>query len=397
MTYRIGRMQTFCRGVWAMKRHLVLLLVLLLTGCLKPGGSSAPPVAVPPLSDPEPAAAGVKDAVTRPIETGRFRWQADAGKACPYPAPDSAGGWRVHTATEALPGLEGVTVRFCQWRGESIKTRWAVYLRVDRGVTRLAESQRLGDELDWYDVVTMPGRPGFALVTGLINHAGQREWAAVAAILPHSGSAFGEMRSVGAGLLGGTALAPDRARLYTWQGQPASGMEGIVINCLLCPQHQTVAEYTWGENWEPKLSREQRTRLPHLLGSPAVLKELPVAARAQELHSQGLELISRGDLPKAGSVFKAALALDPTYADAAADLGYVQILQKEWAEALGPLEEALQIDQLHPGARYNLALALTFLGQYREAREHAIYAVLLQPGREEPRALYEEIRRAMGS
>ncbi|HWI61477.1 MAG TPA: tetratricopeptide repeat protein [Symbiobacteriaceae bacterium] len=382
-----------------MKRLLILLLMLLLTGCVKqPAGTSAPPADVPPpLSDPEPAAAGVRDAVARPVETGRFRWQADGGKLCPYPSPGSAGSWRVHTATEPLPGLDGATVRFCQWRGESIQTRWAVYARVDRGVTHLAESQRLGDELDWYDVVTMPGRPGFALVAGLLNHAGQREWTAVAAVLPHSGTAFGEFRAVGSGHLGGTALAPDRARLYTWQGQPASGMEGVVINCLLCPQHQTVAEYTWGENWEPKLAAERRTRLPYLLGNPAALKELPVSPRAQELYGQGLELTRRGELEKAGNVLKAALALDPTFPDAAADLGYTIILRKEWEEALAPLEEAVRIDPLHPGARFNLALALTMLGRYREAREHAIHAVLLQPGREEPRALYEQIRWAMGS
>lgn len=372
-----------------------LLLFWLLAGCTplrEPGPAASNPAA----SRPEPAAAGAKDAPMRPLETGHFAWERDTARVCAYEQP-GPGAWWIHTAPLTLPGLDGAAVRFCQWRGESVLAPWGVYARVDRGITHLYESPRLGDELNWYDVITHPNQPGFALVVGLINHAGQREWTAAAAAVPHGGKEFGQVHFVGAGIFGGTALSPDRTRLHAWQGQHPTGMEGVVINCLLCPQHMTVTQYTWDERWEPKPGAEARTRLTYLPGSSQAVREPSVNPRALEIYAQGLALLQAGELGKARNTLAAAFGLDPTFADAAADQGYTYVLEQKWIEALAPLAEALKVDPLHPAARFNTALALARLGRYREAREHAIHAVLLQPGREEPRALYEEIRRAMGS
>ena len=365
-----------------MKRLVTLLLVALLSAAC---------------TAPQTAARTAADGDARLIEPGRFTWDEDVGKICAYPDPTkSPGSWWTHVAALELPGLEGAAARFCQWRGESIMQRWAVHLRVDRGITRLYESPRLGDELNWYDVATHPNRPGFALVVGLIEHAGPREWSATAAIIPYE-NGFGDVRPVLGGIFGGTALAADRLKLYGWHGQHANSMEGVVINCPLCPQHMTVTEYTWGEHWEARPGKERRTRLPYTPGDSKAAQELPVHPRALEVYNQGLALVGRGELEKARNVLSAAFSLDPTFADAANEQGYACILQQKWAEAVVPLEEALKVDSLHPGARFNLALALSRLGKYREARQHALYAVLLQPGRDGPKALYDEIRRAMGS
>ena len=379
-----------------MKRLAVLLLLFMLfVGCTslrEPGPAASNPAA----PRPEPAAAGAKDAPMRPIETGHFTWERDTARVCAYDQT-GPGAWWIHAAPLALPGLDGAAVRFCQWRGESVQAPWGVYARVDRGITRLYASPRLGDELNWYDVVTHPNQPGFALVVGLINHAGERQWTASAAAVSYSGKEFDQVHFVGAGIFGGTALSADRTRLHTWQGQHPTGMEGVVINCMLCPQHMTVTQYTWGDRWDPKPGAEVRTRLTYLPGTREAVRELPVNPRALEVHAQGLALMQAGDLEKARNTLAAAFSLDPTFADAAADQGHACVLEQKWTEALVPLGEALKVDPLHPAARFDTALALARLGHYREAREHAIHAVLLQPGREQPRALYEEIRRAMGS
>lgn len=380
-----------------MKLRAALLVALaLVAGCAAPRDVNAPQVA-PELIEPRPAAESAKDAVMRPVETGRFAWRIDSVKHCAYPAPGGdEGAWWVHDASTQLPGLDGASLRFCQWRGKTILSRWAVHAVVEQSGRQLYASPRLGDELNWYEVATLPERTGFALVVGLTNHAGQREWMASAQVIPYD-RGFREARAMGAGIFGGTMLSPDRTRLIAWHGQHANMMEGVVINCLLCQQHMTVREYTWGEGWEPRPGPERRTRLMYTLGSPNAALEPPVAPRAAEVYQTGMELIREGDLVKARDVLAAAFGLDPTFADAANEMGYTYILREQWAEAIAPLEEALKVDPHHGGARFNLALALTRLGRHKEAREHAIHAVLLQPGREEPRALYEEIRRAMGS
>lgn len=103
-----------------------------------------------------------------------------------------------------------------------------------------------------------------------------------------------------------------------------------------------------------------------LIGS--ILSTQALAQDAKSLNQQGIELAQQGDLPAAINQFRAALEVDPDYADALANLGLAFYLQQDFEQAIPPLEKAVAIDVSNCVAHYNL-------GSARENRGNLVGAI----------------------
>lgn len=79
---------------------------------------------------------------------------------------------------------------------------------------------------------------------------------------------------------------------------------------------------------------------------------------AVEMNRMGVDRFQEGDLYAAGASFDRALALDPTYADAANNLGMVRLREGEIDDAAALFRRAIQQVPAHPSYHFNLGLAL---------------------------------------
>ena len=86
------------------------------------------------------------------------------------------------------------------------------------------------------------------------------------------------------------------------------------------------------------------------------------------------ELARQGqDMPEAIRHFTKATQLNPTFADAYLGLGMTQLAQKNYADAVTPLEAAVKLQSGNPAAHYGLATAYARTGRKDDAtREFAL-------------------------
>jgi tetratricopeptide (TPR) repeat protein len=86
-----------------------------------------------------------------------------------------------------------------------------------------------------------------------------------------------------------------------------------------------------------------------------------------------------GRLDEAMAELKAALAVLPTSADAASQLGYIYLFLGRLDDAIAQQRTALRLDSQLPKAHYGLALAYQGLGDDPRAREHFSTYARLEP------------------
>jgi tetratricopeptide (TPR) repeat protein len=113
--------------------------------------------------------------------------------------------------------------------------------------------------------------------------------------------------------------------------------------------------------------------MPRLLALPLALLLCAASAQAQSapplapdvdrLFARGLELHQAGDILGAIDAYKAALAINPTRADALSNLGAAYVRLGQFEDAIKQYEAALAADALNNAFRLNLALAY-----YKSAR-----------------------------
>jgi tetratricopeptide (TPR) repeat protein len=79
------------------------------------------------------------------------------------------------------------------------------------------------------------------------------------------------------------------------------------------------------------------------------------------------------DLPAAVQHFSKATQLEPNFADAYLGLGMSLLTEKQYAEAVGPLEKAVKLQPGNPAGHYSLATAYARTGRKQDAeREFAL-------------------------
>lgn len=110
-----------------------------------------------------------------------------------------------------------------------------------------------------------------------------------------------------------------------------------------------------------------------VLGAPTVeqVKDIPenvlnfVAAEANYLKAN--QLVTQGKFEEAISEYQAAVAKEPTYADAIADWGAVLAIKGDWAQALAKYEKALELKPNDGLFRANYARVLNKLGRNEDS------------------------------
>jgi len=77
--------------------------------------------------------------------------------------------------------------------------------------------------------------------------------------------------------------------------------------------------------------------------------------------------------------FSRAAKLDAGFGDAFLGLGSSLMSQKKFSEAVPPLETAVKLEPMNPGAHYNLAMAYARSGRKQDAdKEFAIHREMMQ-------------------
>ncbi|MGE5656540.1 MAG: tetratricopeptide repeat protein [Actinomycetota bacterium] len=97
---------------------------------------------------------------------------------------------------------------------------------------------------------------------------------------------------------------------------------------------------------------------------------------ANDYFQQGLTSYQQGDLPKAEVAFRKAVEIDPTFAEAYANLGSVLANQNKLAEAIPAFLQAIRLQPNSPAFHYLLGVALyqnnrlpEAIGPLRKARD----------------------------
>ena len=73
------------------------------------------------------------------------------------------------------------------------------------------------------------------------------------------------------------------------------------------------------------------------------------------------------ELPDAVKHFSKAVELEPNFADAYLGLGMTLLSQKEYAQAVAPLEKAVKLQPANPAGHYSLGTAYARTGRKDEA------------------------------
>lgn len=151
------------------------------------------------------------------------------------------------------------------------------------------------------------------------------------------------------------------------------------------------------------LERARRIRIL-LLSASLVLASLvsPIALFAQpprdasRAHQEGLAFAKNGQFPRAREALGRAVSLDPSFAEAWADLGNIELALGNMTPAITAFERALKVRPELQTARYNLAYSLRNAKAFDRAAEH--YRLYLQRDPDDPDALYGlgEALRAVG-
>ena len=107
--------------------------------------------------------------------------------------------------------------------------------------------------------------------------------------------------------------------------------------------------------------------------------EHTVPADAQKAYSRGQRAVSKGDSQYAMDQFRAALSIDPEFADAYNELGAVQVSLGNLAEAAGQFQKAVELVPDHRLALPNLCIVLASLQRYGAAEPVAVRALRIDP------------------
>jgi tetratricopeptide (TPR) repeat protein len=91
------------------------------------------------------------------------------------------------------------------------------------------------------------------------------------------------------------------------------------------------------------------------------------------------DLVAEGWVPEAMAQYEQALRLNPDYAEAHNNLGFVLKDQGKVPEAIAHYEQALRLNPDYAEAHYNLGIALAEQGKVQEAVEHYEQAVRIKP------------------
>lgn len=109
--------------------------------------------------------------------------------------------------------------------------------------------------------------------------------------------------------------------------------------------------------------------------------------RAATLVNRGIIHLRRTSIDKAEADFDAALALDPTMADAWLNKAVLQVRYRRSADALPSVNKALQLKTKRPALAYYIrAMANEDTGKFAEAYRDLKLAIKLEPGWDAPAA-----------
>lgn len=147
------------------------------------------------------------------------------------------------------------------------------------------------------------------------------------------------------------------------------------------------ADWRWGYKgewtpWYPTMRLFRQTTAGDWRGVIDQIREelsrLPCSAAAH--NQRGIELLRSGLAEEAGEAFNAAIALNPTDAEAYSNLGVTFDSQKKYLEALGVYETALKIRPDFPHALFNKGNTHRHLGEINAARLSYEKALVSFPG-----------------
>jgi tetratricopeptide (TPR) repeat protein len=100
--------------------------------------------------------------------------------------------------------------------------------------------------------------------------------------------------------------------------------------------------------------------------------------RAEAHYTLGVIYWHQGDLERAASALRAAIAAEPRYADAHYTLGALLHARHDWAGAADSLRRALALRPDVPGAHYTMARVLQAAGDAAAAQRHLAEAERLR-------------------
>jgi tetratricopeptide (TPR) repeat protein len=109
-------------------------------------------------------------------------------------------------------------------------------------------------------------------------------------------------------------------------------------------------------------------RLPEALDELG--RALAIDPRPEVHYTLGIIYWHQGDLDRAASALRAAVAAEPRYADAHYSLGAVLRAKRDWDGAAAALRRAIALRPDLPAAHYTLAQVLQLRGDDRDARAH---------------------------
>jgi tetratricopeptide (TPR) repeat protein len=107
-------------------------------------------------------------------------------------------------------------------------------------------------------------------------------------------------------------------------------------------------------------------------------RTIAIDPRPEAHYQLGVIYWHQGDLDRAVRALRAAIAVDPRYADAHYTLGAVLKARRDWRGARDSLERALALQPELPAAHYTLAQVLEISGDAGGAREHFMKAERLR-------------------
>ena len=145
--------------------------------------------------------------------------------------------------------------------------------------------------------------------------------------------------------------------------QSEQDIDGAIVSFRraleLAPRH-TLARYNLA------LVLRRADRLPEALAE--LERALAIEPRPEAHYTMGVIYWHQGDLDRAAAALRAAIAIEPKYADAHDALGNVLKARRDWSGAAASLRRAIALRPRAPASHYTLALVLQSSGDEPGAR-----------------------------